>query len=138
MSLASGEHAAPEASFVAAAGPVCSASERAAMVIERDADDIARCFLLARDEERTFDGEIVGVIGAGAFIAFGPELQYEGMLPVRSLRGDWYELNEQATALIGERGGAFRLGDQIRVAVNSIDAPRGRVDLVLPSEDSDG
>jgi ribonuclease R len=144
MSLISGEHPAPEASFVAAAGPVCSASERAAMVIERDADDVARCFLLERrlGEEGPsagrFDGEIVGVIGAGAFIAFGPEREYEGMLPVRSLRGDWYELNEAGTALIGERGGALALGDTLRVQVNSIDAPRGRVDLVLPSESSDG
>ncbi len=144
MSLVSGDHLAPEASFVAAAGPVCSASERAAMIIERDCDDVARCFLLERrlGEEGPsagrFDGEIVGVIGAGAFIAFGPNREYEGMLAVRSLRGDWYELNEEGTALIGERGGALRLGDPIRVGVNSIDAPRGRVDLVLPSESSDG
>jgi ribonuclease R len=114
------------------------------MVIERDADDVARCFLLERrlgeigPSARYFDGEIVGVIGAGAFIAFGPEREYEGMLPVRSLRADWYELNEQATALIGERGGALRLGDTVQVAVNSIDAPRGRVDLVLGSEGEDG
>lgn len=141
MSLISGDAVAPEASFVAGAGPVCSASERAAMVIERDADDVARCFLLERrlGEEGPsagrFDGEIVGVIGAGAFIAFGPEREYEGMLAVRSLRGDWYELNEAGTALIGERGGALALGDTVEVQVNSIDAPRGRVDLVLPSED---
>ncbi len=144
MSLMVGSSTAPEASFVAAAGPVCSASERAAMVIERDADDVARCFLLERrlGEEGPsagrFDGEIVGVIGAGAFIAFGPERQYEGMLAVRSLRGDWYELNDAGTALIGERGGALALGDTIRVSVNGIDAPRGRVDLVLPSESQDG
>ncbi len=144
MSLLDGSAAAPEASFVATAGPVCSASERAAMVIERDADDVARCFLLERHlgelgpSAGPFDGEIVGVIGAGAFIAFGPGLQYEGMLPVRALRGDWYELNEPATALIGERGGALRLGDAVRVGVNSIDAPRGRVDLVLASDTSDG
>jgi ribonuclease R len=160
MSLVSGEHVAPEASFVAAAGPVTSASERAAMVIERDADDVARCFLLERrlfeatgtasdgpsrsagpsatHPHGTFEGEIVGIIGAGAFIAFGPEREYEGMLAVRSLKGDWFELNEAGTALIGERGGAFALGDSLRVAVNSIDAPRGRVDLVLPYGSSDG
>jgi ribonuclease R len=60
------------------------------------------------------------------------------MLPVRALKGDWFELNEAGTALIGERGGAFRLGDCLQVAVNSIDAPRGRVDLVLPFDSSDG
>ncbi len=81
-----------------------------------------------------FGGEIVGLIGAGAFVAFGEGLQYEGMLPVRRLRGDWWELNEQATMLIGTRnGGAMRLGDPVHVRVGRIDAPRGRVDL-LPAD----
>ena len=32
------------------------------------------------------------------------------MLPVRKLRGDWWELNEQGTVLVGTRnGGAIRL-----------------------------
>ena len=65
------------ASWVAAAGPWTSAREREAMMIERDADDVARCFLLARARRRSggrvFDGEIVGLIGAGAFVAFGDD-----------------------------------------------------------------
>jgi ribonuclease R len=133
---------APESSFVAAAGPLCSAREREAMTIERDAGDIARCFLLERalfsgsvaaaggSGGGVFDGEVVGVIGAGAFVAFGDSRQYEGMLPVRRMRDDWWDLNEEGTALIGtRRGGALRLGDAVAVRVEAIDAPRGRVDL---------
>jgi ribonuclease R len=136
LAAVDGSQPGPEASFVAAAGPACSAAERAAMVIERDANDVARCFLLSdrlrqsAGEPPVFEGEIVGVIGAGAFVAFGERLAFEGMLPVRALRGDWYELNEAGTALIGERGGALRLGDPIQVVVRGIDAPRGRVDLL--------
>ncbi len=56
------------------------------------------------------------------------------MLPVRRLGGDWWELNEQATMLVGTRyGGMLRLGDEIRVRVGRIDTPRGRVDL-LPAD----
>ena len=56
------------------------------------------------------------------------------MLPVRRLRGDWWELNEEATMLVGTRnGGPLRLGDEVQVRVGRIDAPRGRVDL-LPSD----
>ena len=52
-----------------------------------------------------FEGEVTGVIGAGAFVAFGDG--YEGMLPVRRLRGDWWELNELGTMLVGaQRAGA--------------------------------
>ncbi len=130
----------PDPSFVAAAGPWTSARERAAMVIERDADDIARCFLLESalfeggDRSEVFAGEVVGLIGAGAFVAFGEGLRYQGMLPVRRLRGDWWELNEEATILVGTRnGGAIRLGDPIEVRVGQIDAARGRVDL-LPAD----
>ena len=60
-----------------------------------------------------------------------PTCAFEGMLPVRRLRGDWWELNEEATMLVGTRsGGAIRLGDPVRVRVGAIDAPRGRVDLL--------
>ncbi|HEX4009116.1 MAG TPA: RNB domain-containing ribonuclease [Solirubrobacteraceae bacterium] len=139
LSAIAGEPA-PEAGWVANAGPWTSTRERAAMTIERDADDVARCFLLERElfasgeRDAAFTGEIVGLIGAGAFVAFGEGLQYEGMLPVRRLRGDWWELNEQATMLVGTRsGGAMRLGDPVTVRVGRIDAPRGRVDL-LPAD----
>jgi ribonuclease R len=139
LSAVAGEPA-PDASFVTAAGPWTSTRERAAMTVERDADDVARCFLLQRElfagegREALFDGEVVGLIGAGAFVAFGEGLQYEGMLPVRRLRGDWWELNEPGTVLVGTRnGGAIRLGDQLQVRVGQIDAPRGRVDL-LPAD----
>jgi ribonuclease R len=148
----------PDATWVHAAGPWTSARERRAMTIERDADDVARCFLLAgllggdggrggangkrgtvaRTEDRVFDGEVVGLIGAGAFIAFGDAGEYQGMLPVRRLRGDWWELNDEGTILVGTRnGGTIRLGDPIKVRVARIEAPRGRVDL-LPADDAAG
>ncbi len=137
LSAIAGEPA-PDGSFVAAAGPWTSTRERDAMVIERDADDIVRCFLLERtlyeggDRRAVFSGEVVGLIGAGAFLVFGEERQFEGMLPVRRLSGDWYELNEEGTVLVGTRnGGAIRLGDELEVRVGRIDAPRGRVDLAL-------
>jgi ribonuclease R len=136
MSAVTGDEPAPAASWVGEAGPWCSAREREAMSIERDADDIARCFLLERslrgtDPDEGFEGEVVGLAGAGAFVAFGPRGEFEGLLPMRRLRGDWWELNEQGTMLVGTHGGGtIRLGDPVQVRVGSIDAPRGRVDLL--------
>lgn len=135
-SIGAGEHA-PRASRLEEAGLWASARERDAMQIERAADDVGRAFLLEREifvegAPREYDGEVVGLIGAGAFVAFGPEGSplYEGMLPVRRLGGDWYELNEQGTILYGSgSGAAVRLGDPVRVHVRSIDPPRGRVEL---------
>ncbi len=124
------------ASDLEAAGEWCSARERDAMAIERKADNIARAFLLERrlfeegwDQE--FAGEVAGLIGAGAFVAFDG---YEGMLGVRRLRGEWWELNELETMLVGtDSDKRIRLGDPVRVQVEKVDAPRGRVDL-LPVE----
>jgi ribonuclease R len=124
------------ASDLDAAGEWCSARERDAMAIERQADNIARAFLLERrlfeegwDQE--FDGEVVGLIGAGAFVAFDG---YEGMLGVRRLRGEWWELNELETMLVGtDSDKRIRLGDPVRIQVEKVDAPRGRADL-LPVE----
>ena len=135
LSAVGGGEDAPRASGLDAAGEWTSERERAAMVVERDADDVAHAFLLDRERfergfETEYDGEIVSLIGAGAFVVFG-EGDYEGMVPVRRLRGDWFELNEQGTILHGERSGAtIRLGDPLRVRVERVDAPRGRVDLV--------
>ena len=125
----------PPAGTLEEEGAWTSARERDAMSIERGADDIARCFLLERELyeegfEREFDGEVSGLIGAGAFVAFGEG--HEGMLPVRRLRGDWWELNEQGTILVGtETGRTLRLGDPVRVRVRHVDRLRGRVDLDL-------
>ena len=142
LSALTGEVPAPDSRFVVEAGPWTSARERQAMTIERDADDVALAFLLERTLasetgwETPFDGEVVGLISSGAFVAFGAELVFEGMLPVRRMRGDWWELSEQGTMLIGSRSGAaLRLGDPVRVRVDRVDAPRGRVDLVPAWED---
>lgn len=112
-----------------------SERERDATDIERKADDIARCFWLGRQLfelgwEHKFSGEVVGVIGAGAFVNFGGG--FAGMLPVRKLHGDWWELNECETMLVGSNSGRrIRIGDPITVTVSSIEAGRGRVDLEL-------
>ena len=124
---------APSAVSLPGVGEHCSKRERAAMVVERSADDVARCFLLERvlhaeGWEAEWPGEVIGLIGAGAFVVFGDG--HEGLLPVRRLGGDRWELNEEGTVLVGARsGGALRLGDPVVVRVERVDAPRGRVDL---------
>jgi ribonuclease R len=130
--IGAGEEA-PSASRLDAAGEWCSERERAAMAIERAADSVARCFVLEaelfkRGWQTEFTGEVTGVIGAGAFVAFGDG--QEGLLPVRKLRGDWWELNELETMLVAAQSGkAIRLGDPVTVQVTRVDTTLGRVDL---------
>lgn len=140
LSAVGGDEIAPPASEMGEIAVHCSEREREATRVERDADSICSSFLLARESREQgpgarYAGEVVGVIGAGAFVRFGGELSdgYEGFVPARTIGGrERYELNEQETMLIGRGGGsAVRLGDPLEVTVERIDAPRGRVDLLL-------
>ena len=132
--------AVPRADRVREAGPDCSDRERTAVEIERSADDICDAFLLRRELfesgwDAIHEGEVSGLVRAGAFVRFGEPGAHEGFLPARALRGEYFELNETETALVGRRSGkALRLGDPVRVRVESVNAPRGRVDLA-PAED---
>ena len=138
LSAVGGGEDAPRASGLVAAAEWTSMREREAMAIERDADDVARCFLLERDLleqgwDRVWEGEVVGLAHVGAFVSFGDG--HEGLLAVRRMRGDWWELNELETILQGTRTGrAIRLGDPVAVRVERVEAPRGRVDLLAADE----
>jgi ribonuclease R len=134
----------PRGADMEEAGTWSSARERDAMQVERQADRVARAFMLERELfeggwDQQFDGEVTGLIGAGAFVRFGGTplgagAGHEGLLPLRRLRGDWWELNEQGTILRGEHTGeTLRLGDPVRVQVERVETARGRVDLV-PAE----
>lgn len=84
-----------------------------------------------------FDGEIVGLVGGGMFVAFGPQLHFEGFIPLRELkelRGGFWNLNEFQTALVDENTGyEIPIGSAVKVSVLSLQTARARVDL-LPVE----
>ena len=148
--LGVGERA-PRAAGLGALGAWSSERERDAMMIERDAADIARCFALERvlfEEgfDAHFPGEVTGLISGGAFVVFGGDPAsgvlppFEGMVPVRRLRRhvgeerEWWELNEEGTALHASSGRALRLADPLPVRVVRIEAARGRVELAPAAE----
>jgi ribonuclease R len=151
--LGAGE-AAPSAAGLGALGAWTSEREREAMSIEREAMDVARCFaleevLFEEGFERRFQGEVTGLIGGGAFVAFGGDPahgvlpEYEGMVPVRRLRAsggsdeDWWELNEQGTALHASVSGrTLRLADPLEVQVVRVEPARGRVELAPPRQEA--
>jgi ribonuclease R len=112
-----------------------SQTERKAAEIEYRADDICLAWLLddvlfERGWESTFSGEITGMIGSGLFVRFGDV--FEGMLPARRLPGDYYEISELETKLVGRRSGkTYRLGDSVEVRVEGIRKTEGKVELAL-------
>ncbi|MEX2107115.1 MAG: RNB domain-containing ribonuclease [Solirubrobacterales bacterium] len=137
-SLGEGE-VAPRLAEVREIAADCSARERESAKIERDADDVCAAYLLDRELgerglDTGFEGEVSGVIRAGAFVSFGGELGdvYEGMLPTRLLPGGRYELDRAEVALVSRGSKAsLRLGDPVVVRVTGVDPPRGRAELEL-------
>jgi ribonuclease R len=135
----------PDRAFCAEAAARSSEREREALRIERRADKACATFLLERELyesgwDSTFEGEVSGLVGGGAFVRFAGELAdfYEGFLPARSLHRDRYELDASETSLIGQSSGRrIRLGDPVKVRVRGTEAPRGRVDL-SPVRDDGG
>jgi ribonuclease R len=127
----------PDPGEVREAGWRCSERERDAMRIERRADRVCASFLLERELfangwDTRFEGEVSGLVGAGAFVRFAGELGdvYEGFVPARVLRGERFDLNETETALVGRRTGReVRLGDPMAVTVHAVEPARGRADL---------
>ncbi len=128
---------APDPPDVRQAGTWCSEREREAMKIERMADRVCAAFLLERELfgrgwKTCFEGEVSGVINAGAFVRFTGQLGdvYEGFVPARTLRGERFNLNETESALVGQKTGRqVRFGDPMRVTVTGVEAARGRTDL---------
>jgi ribonuclease R len=128
LSALGASEAAPRAGELVELGAWTSEREREAMIIERDADDVARCFALERllyerGHDQPFAGEITGLISAGAFIAFDARAsaegspRFEGMLPVRLLRAPVTDASASATDArrrgregARQRGGGARNG----------------------------
>jgi ribonuclease R len=110
-----------------------SVRERMAAQHEYLADEICLAWLLHRrlfelGWETPFEGEITGLIPSGLFVRFAEV--FEGFLPARRLPGDYFELNDLGTALVGRRGGrTHRLGDAIDVRVQDIRRTEGKVEL---------
>jgi ribonuclease R len=138
LAAAGEEEHPPPAHELEEIGTHSTATEREAMALERDADDICFAFLLERELarsgwDRRFEGEVSGVISAGAFVSFtGVEggAPGEGFLPARRIGGDWYDVNELQTALVGRNTGRMiRLADPVDVVVRSVEPERGRIDL---------
>lgn len=123
----------PPPEDLASAAEHASVREREAAEVEYLADDLCLAWLLDsvlfdRGWEEPFEGEITGAIGSGLFVRFGDV--FEGFLPARRLPGDYFELNELATALVGRRGGGtYRLGDPIEVRVERIEKAEGKVEV---------
>ena len=92
-----------------------TATERRSMQAEREAIERYIAAYLHDKVGATFTGRIVGVTRFGLFVKLG-DTGADGIVPVSSLRDDYYIHDDVQHALIGERHGArWRLGAAVEV-----------------------
>jgi ribonuclease R len=92
-----------------------SATERRAMVAERETNDRLIAHLLSDRIGASFDGRISGVTRAGLFVKLR-DTGADGFIPARTIGDEYFRYDEKGHAMVGSRSGeSYRLGDQVTV-----------------------
>ncbi|WP_417797971.1 ribonuclease R [Terasakiella pusilla] len=118
-------------------GEHLSKTERRAAAAERDAMDRYTTLFMADRVGASFGARINGVTRFGLFITLD-ETGADGLIPIRSLPGDFYDHDEDLHLLRGKRTGlVFRLGERAEAKLIEADVITGGMvfNLVLKPED---
>jgi len=106
-----------------------SEREVAIMKTERKGMKCATAWVLRGHIGETFIGEVSGLENFGIFVSI-TEPYGEGLIPVRSLRDDYYEKDETTGHLVGKRTRQrFELGDKLKVRLDRSDPFSLQVDF---------
>ena len=90
-------------------------------------------YLLDRKDEE-FTGMITGVTEWGLYVEIADN-KCEGLLRIRDLKDDFYELDEEQYCLIGHRSKkVYRLGDTLKVRLKSADLLKKQIDFILAED----
>ena len=115
-----------------------SATERRAMLAERETSDRLLAQFLAERIGARFMGRISGMTKSGLFIRL-LETGADGFIPASTLGQDYYRFVEERQAMIGERTGeTFTLGDRVEVRLLEAAPVAGALRFELLSEGKRG
>ena len=106
-----------------------SEREAAAVAAERQADGIMAAAWASHQIGRKFDGVVSSVTGWGLYVALPNRA--EGLVHVSGM-DDYYEFNKERGWLVGSATGTiFKLGDRVRVRIESAHVPLGEINFEL-------
>ena len=109
----------------------CSNMEQLAESAERSSIKYKQVEYMSERMNQTFDAVISGVTEWGIYAEI-IENKCEGMIPIRSLGGDYYEFDERNYCLIGQKTHKhYRLGDPIKIQVVNCNLERRQMDYEL-------
>ena len=111
----------------------CSGREQLAEQAERASIKYKQVEYMADRMGQEFDAVISGVTEWGIYAEI-VENKCEGMIPIRSLGGDYFEFDEKNYCLIGQRTRKrYRLGDHVKVKVVRCNLEKKQMDYELVS-----
>jgi len=111
-----------------------SATERRAMLAERETADRLLAQFLSGQIGARFEGRISGVTRSGLFIRLR-ETGADGFIPASTIGEDYYRYVEEQQAMIGDRTGEkFTLGDSVSVRLLEVAPVAGAMRFELLSE----
>ena len=109
----------------------CSDMELVATRAERDSIKYKQVEFMSDKIGQVFDGVISGVTEWGIYVEI-KENKCEGMIPIRELDDDFYELDEKNYRLVGRRTKReYRLGQELQISVARANLERKQLDFAL-------
>lgn len=112
-------------------GILCSSNERRADDATRDVEAWLKCQYMRERVGEQFAGRITGVASFGVFVTLN-DLYVDGLVHVSELGGEYFQFNETALELRGERTGIrYRLTDELHVQVARVDLEARRIEFRL-------
>jgi ribonuclease R len=107
-----------------------SASERKAVMLERDVVDMKKAEYISKYINKRFDGIINSVTGFGLYVSLPNTV--EGLVHISALQDDYYIYDDELMMLVGERRKKmYRVGDKVRVQVVGANISEGEVDFKI-------
>ena len=111
-----------------------SATERRAMLAERETSDRLLAQFLSTKIGAKFEGRVSGVTKSGLFVRL-LETGADGFIPASTVGDDYFRYHEDRQALIGDRTGEkFGLGDRVTVRLMEAAPVAGSMRFELLSE----
>ncbi|MDD4630694.1 MAG: ribonuclease R [Proteiniphilum sp.] len=109
----------------------CSEMEQIAANAERDSIKYKQVEFMSDKIGKVYDGVISGVTEWGIYVEIN-ENKCEGMIPIRELDDDFYELDEKNYRLVGRRKKReYRLGQPVSIQVARANLDRKQLDFIF-------
>ena len=108
--------------------------EQTAQNAERESIKYKMVEFMADKLGEEYDGHISGIQSYGIYVEID-ENHCEGMVPMRDLKGDYYEFDEAHYCLIGRRHHTkYQLGDPVRIKVARANIEKRQLDFTLADD----